>query len=72
MVAGPSRIGPDDLFELSDKSDETIILILFPALLALLGAILDLSVTITPMLPSGRVTSSCIRSIELRLRLFFS
>ena len=40
----------------------------FPPLLALLAAVLDLSVTATPVLPSGCVTSSCIRSIE-RLKI---
>ena len=56
-VAGPSSGGSGDLFELSDRSKETIIL-LFPPQLALLTAILDMSVTTTPILPSGRVTSS--------------
>ena len=46
----------------TDGSNETIIL-LFPALQALLAAILVLSVTATPILPSGRVTSTRIRCI---------
>ena len=62
-AAGPSSSGSGDLFELSDRPNETIIL-LFPPLLALLTAILDLSVTKTPIMPSGRVTSSCRRSID--------
>ena len=47
VVAGPSCSGSGVLFELSDRSNETIIL-LFPPLLAPLAAILDLSVTTTP------------------------
>ena len=39
-VAGPSSSGSSDSFELSDMSNEAIIL-LFPPLLALLAAILD-------------------------------
>ena len=62
-VAGPWSSGSGDLYELFDRSNETSIL-LFPPLLALLAAILDLSVTTTPILPSGRVTSSCIRFID--------
>ena len=50
-VAGPSCSGSGDLFELSDRSNETIIL-LFPLLLAPLAAIFL----------SGRVTSSYLRS----------
>ena len=48
-VARLSRSGSGDFFELSDRSNETIIL-LFPPLLAPLDAILDLcsSVTATP------------------------
>ena len=61
-VAGPLSKGSGDLFKLSYRSNETVIL-LFPPLLAQLAAIVDLSVTSTPILPSGRVTSSCIRSI---------
>ena len=53
-MAGPSRSSLGDLFELSDRSNETIIL-LFSSLLALLAAILDLSVTTTPILLLGRV-----------------
>ena len=45
-VAGPSSSGSSNLFELSDKSNETII-ILFFTLLALLAAVLDLSVTVS-------------------------
>ena len=45
-MAGPSSSGSGDLFELLDRSDDTIIL-LFPPILALLAAILDLSVTTT-------------------------
>ena len=62
-VAGPSNSGAGDLFELSYGSNETIIL-LFLLLLELLAPILNLSVTATPILPSGRVTSSCVRSIS--------
>ena len=51
-----------DLFELSDRSNETIIL----PFLSLLAAILDLSMTTTPILPLGRATTSCIRSVECR------
>ena len=51
-LAGPSSSDSSDLFELSDISNETIML-LFPPLLALLAAILDLSVTSTLILPSG-------------------
>ena len=69
-VAGPSTSGTGDLFELSESSNETIIL-LFPPLLALMAAILDLSVTTTPTLPSGCVTSSCIRSIYAMSRATF-
>ena len=43
-VAGLSSSGSGDLFELSDRSNETIIL-LFPSLLTLQAAIFDLSVT---------------------------
>ena len=64
-VAGPSSRGSGDLFDFSDRSSQTnILLFLRLHVLALLAAILDLSVTTTPILPSGRVTSSCIRSIE--------
>ena len=63
-VAGSSSSGSGDLFEPSDRSNETTIL-LFTPLLALLAAILDMSMTTTLILPSGRVTSSCIRSICL-------
>ena len=63
-VAGPSSNGSGDLFELTDRSNEAIIL-LFPSLSALLAAILDFSVTaLTLILPLGRVTLSCIRSIN--------
>ena len=51
-VAGSSSSGSGDLFELSDRSNETVIL-LFPLPLALLASILDLSVTTIPILPSG-------------------
>ena len=51
-----------DLFELSDRSNETIILLF----LSLLAAILDLSMTTTPILPLDRATTSCIRSVECR------
>ena len=54
-----------DLFELSDRSNETILL-RFPPLLALVAAILGLSVTTTPILPLGHVTSSCIGSIQYK------
>ena len=54
-VAGLSSSGSDDLFELSERSNETIKLLL-PPLLALLAAILDLCVTTTLILPSERVT----------------
>ena len=60
-VARQSSSGSGDLFELSDGLNETIILP-FPRLLALLAAVFDLSVATTPILPSGRVTSSYIRS----------
>ena len=59
-VTGPWSSGSGDLFELSDRSNETIILLFSP----LLAAILDLSATTTPILPSGRVKSSWIRSID--------
>ena len=68
-VAGPSSSGSGDLFQHSDRSNETIIL-LFPPILALRAAILDLKVTTTPILPSGRVTSSCIRPIVICWRTF--
>ena len=62
-VAGLSSTGLCDLFELSDRSNETMIL-QFPPKPAPLAAILDLNMTSTPMdMPSGHVTSSCIRSI---------
>ena len=51
-VAGSSSRSSGDLFELSDRSNETIIL-LFLSLIVLLAAILDLRVTATPILPSG-------------------
>ena len=57
------QVGSGDLFEPSDKSNETILL--FPPLLALLAAILDLSVTITSILPWRRATSLCVRSIKV-------
>ena len=60
-VAGLSGSGSGDLLEFSDRSNETIIL-LFPPQLALVPAILDLTTTL--ILSSGRVTSSCIRSIS--------
>ena len=47
-VAGPSSSGSGDFFELSDS-----LRLLFPPLLALLVAILDLSVTTTSILPFG-------------------
>ena len=62
LTCGPSSSGSGDLLKLSDRSSETIIVLFLP-LLALLAAILDLSVTTTPLLPSGHVKSSCIRSI---------
>ena len=65
-VAGPSSSAPGDLFELSDRSNETFIF-LFTSLLVLLAAIMDLSVTATPILPSGRVTKSCIRFIGKKI-----
>ena len=68
-VAGPSSSGSGGLFQFSDRSNETIIL-LFPPILALRAAILDLKVTTTPILPSGRVTSSCIRPIVICWRTF--
>ena len=49
-VAGSWSSSSGDLFELSDRSNETIILLFLP-LLALLAAILDLSTTTTPILP---------------------
>ena len=49
-VAGPSSRGSGDLFELSDRSNKTIILV-FPPLLALLATVLYLSVNTTPILP---------------------
>ena len=61
-VAEPSSSGSGDLFEVSDRSNESFILLFLP-LLSLLATILDLSATTTPILPSGRITSSCIRSI---------
>ena len=45
-------------------------LVLFLQLLTLQAVILDLSVTTTPILSSGRVTSLCIRSI-VALHKFF-
>ena len=57
-VAGPSISGSGDLSVLSDR------FLLFPPLLILPAATLDLSVTTTTILLSGRVTSSCIRSID--------
>ena len=51
-VAGLSSSNSGDLFELLDRSNETIIL-LFPPLLAILAAILNLSMTTTPILPQG-------------------
>ena len=53
-VAGPSSSSSYEFFELLDRSNQTIIL-LFPPLLALLAALLDLSVTTAPIL--GCVTS---------------
>ena len=47
-VAGPSNSDSGDLFELSHRSNETD-----PESLALLAAILDLSVTTIPILPFG-------------------
>ena len=67
-VAGPSRSSLNDLSELSGRSNENIILP-FPLLLVLLAAILDLSLTTTPILPSGRVTSSFIKSTESYITL---
>ena len=67
-VTEPSSSDLSDFFELSDRSNETIIL-LFPPLLALLAVILDLRVTTTPILLSGRVMSSCIRSIAYLIML---
>ena len=61
-VAWPSSSGTGDLFELSNRSNETIVL-LYPPLQALLAALLDLRVTTTPILPLGRFASSCTRSI---------
>lgn len=61
-VAGSWSSSSGDLFELSDRSNETIILLFLP----LLAAILDLSMTTTPILPLGRATTSCIRSVECR------
>ena len=63
-VAGPSSSGSGDLFEPSERSNETIIL-LFSPLLSLLAAILDFSMTSTPILASGSVTSLCIRAIGI-------
>ena len=40
------------------------VLLLFPPLLALLAANFDLSVTAATILPFGRVSSSCIKSIK--------
>ena len=51
-LAGPSSSDAGDFFELSDISNETIILLFLP-LLALLAAMLDLSVSTTPILPSS-------------------
>ena len=65
-VAGPSRSGPGNSFELSDRSNESIILIFPPLLAGILAAILNLNVTTTHILPSGRFTSSCIRPISLK------
>ena len=62
LTCAPSSSGSGDLLKLPDRSRETIIVLFLP-LLALLAAILDLSVTTTPLLPSRHVTSSCIRSI---------
>ena len=47
-VAGPSSIAVGDFFELSDRSNKTS-----AESLALLAAILDLSVATTPILPFG-------------------
>ena len=49
-VVGPSSSGTGDLFELAQMALDPVLL-LFPPLLALLGAILDLSVATTPILP---------------------
>ena len=66
-VAGPSSCGSGDLFEVSDRSNNTQdpVLLLFPPLLALLAAILDLGVTTTPILSSGHVTSLCTGSVAI-------
>ena len=61
-VAESSSRGSGDLFELSEV--KYYVLLLFPPLLALLAAILDLSVTTTTILPFRNVTTSCIRSIR--------
>ena len=55
-VAGPSSSGSGDLFEVSYRLfhlDLALdpVLLLFPTLLALLAAILDLNLTTTPILP---------------------
>ena len=47
-VAGPSSSGSDDLVLALDP-----VLLLFPPLLALMGTILDLSMTTTSILPFG-------------------
>ena len=47
-VAGPSSSVSGDFFEFSDP-----LLLLFPPMLTLLAAILNLSVTTTPILPFG-------------------
>ena len=51
-VAGPLSSGSGDLFDFGSSS-RSHILLLFPSLPALLAAILDLSVTTTPILPFG-------------------
>ena len=52
-LAGPSSSGSGDSFKVSDKWTLDPVLLLFPPLLALLAAILDLSVTTTLVQPFG-------------------
>ena len=53
-MAGLLGSGLGNLLELSDRSN-TMYFLLFPPLIALLAAILDLSVTTTTILPFGGV-----------------
>ena len=64
-AAGPLSSSSDNLFDFGPTMETLdLTLLLFPLVLALLAAILDLSVTTTPILPFGHVTSLWIRSIS--------